>query len=75
MRTLAQAQPEAVLVAKFNAGIPRMEGGQVIYDVTPDGMADYALWCAENGVGIIGGCCGSTPRHIEAMVRALNQRV
>jgi 5-methyltetrahydrofolate--homocysteine methyltransferase len=75
LRALMQARPEGVLVAKLNAGIPRMEGGQVVYDVTPDGMADYALWCAENGVGIIGGCCGSTPRHIEAMARALRQRV
>jgi methionine synthase I (cobalamin-dependent) len=36
-------------------------------------MAAYALWCAENGVGIIGACCGSTPRHIEAMARALER--
>lgn len=69
--TLGHAQPEAVLVAKVNAGIPRMEGTEVVYDGTPERMADYALWCAENGVGIIGGCCGSTPRHIEAMARAL----
>ena len=68
---LAQARPRAVLVAKFNAGIPRMEGRQVVYDGTPESMAAYALWCAENGVGIIGGCCGTTPRHIEAMARAL----
>jgi homocysteine S-methyltransferase len=36
-------------------------------------MAAYALWCAEKGVRIIGGCCGSTPRHIEAMAQALEQ--
>ena len=71
VRALAGAWPEAVLVAKLNAGIPRMEGGQVVHDVTPERMAAYALWCAENGVGIIGGCCGSTPRHIEAMAQAL----
>jgi 5-methyltetrahydrofolate--homocysteine methyltransferase len=71
VRALAAAQPQAVLVAKLNAGIPRMEGGQVVYDGTPERMAAYALWCAENGVGIIGGCCGSTPRHIEAMARAV----
>jgi 5-methyltetrahydrofolate--homocysteine methyltransferase len=71
VRALAGAQLEAVLVAKLNAGIPRMEAGQVVYDGTPERMAAYALWCAENGVGIIGGCCGSTPRHIEAMARAL----
>jgi len=75
IQALVQAQPEGVLVAKFNAGIPRMEGGQAVYDGTPERMADYALWCAENGVGIIGGCCGSTPHHIQAMARALGQRV
>jgi 5-methyltetrahydrofolate--homocysteine methyltransferase len=75
LRALADARPEAVLVAKLNAGIPRMEGGQVVHDATPERMAGYALWCAENGVGIIGGCCGSTPRHIEAMARALERAV
>jgi 5-methyltetrahydrofolate--homocysteine methyltransferase len=71
LRALADARPEAVLVAKLNAGIPRMEAGQLVYDGTPERMAAYAVWCAENGVGIIGACCGSTPRHIEAMARAL----
>jgi 5-methyltetrahydrofolate--homocysteine methyltransferase len=71
LRALADAQPEGVLVAKLNAGIPRMEGTQVVYDGTPERMAGYAGWCAENGVGIIGACCGSTPRHIEAMARAV----
>jgi 5-methyltetrahydrofolate--homocysteine methyltransferase len=74
VRALADAGPEGVLVAKLNAGIPRMEGTQVVYDGTLERMADYALWCAENGVGIIGACCGSTPRHIEAMARAVERR-
>ncbi len=75
LRALVQARPEAVVVAKPNAGIPRMEGGRAVYDGTPERMAEYALWCADNGVGIIGGCCGSTPRHVQAMTRALGQRV
>jgi 5-methyltetrahydrofolate--homocysteine methyltransferase len=75
VRALAQARPEGVLVAKFNAGIPWMEGGQVVYDGTPERMAAHALWCAENSVGLIGGCCGSTPRHIEAMTRALGHEI
>jgi 5-methyltetrahydrofolate--homocysteine methyltransferase len=75
VRALADARPEAVLVAKLNAGIPRMEGSQVVYDGTPERMAAYALWCVEKGVGIIGACCGSTPRHIEAMARALERAV
>jgi 5-methyltetrahydrofolate--homocysteine methyltransferase len=72
VRALADARPEGVLVAKLNAGIPRMEGTQVVYDGTPERMAEYARWCAENGVAVIGACCGSTPRHIEAMRRAVS---
>lgn len=75
LAALAGAGPDGVLVAKLNAGIPRMEGTEVVYDGTPERMAEYALWCAENGVGIIGGCCGSTPRHIEAIARAVGGRV
>jgi 5-methyltetrahydrofolate--homocysteine methyltransferase len=63
-----------VLVAKVNAGIPRVEAGRLVYDGTPDRMAAYALWCAENGVGLIGGCCGCAPCHIEAMAGALARR-
>jgi methionine synthase I (cobalamin-dependent) len=73
VRALVQAHPRAVLVAKFNAGVPHVEGGELTYDGTPERMADYARWCADNGVGIIGGCCGSTPRHVAAMARALGR--
>jgi 5-methyltetrahydrofolate--homocysteine methyltransferase len=73
VRALVQARPRAVLVAKFNAGVPHMEGSELTYDGTPETMAGYARWCADNGVGIIGGCCGSTPRHVAAMARALDR--
>ena len=66
------AVPEAVLMAKPNAGLPHAEGGELIYDVTPDVMADYALqFVNEAGVKIFGGCCGSTPEHIRAVAAAL----
>jgi len=75
LRALAEARPDGVLVAKLNAGIPRMEGTDVVYDGTPERMAEYARWCTENGVVVIGACCGSTPRHIEAMARAVERAV
>ena len=65
------ALPEATLMAKPNAGLPRMEGGDSVYDVTPEIMADYAQKFAALDVKIFGGCCGSTPDHIEAAARAL----
>lgn len=60
-----------ILVAKLNAGIPRLVGGVAIYPATPEDMAKHALSMYDLGVKIIGACCGSTPRHIEAMADAL----
>lgn len=65
MRT---ALPEVTLVAKPNAGLPRMEDTvEAIYDVTPETMAEYALKFANQHVKMLGGCCGSNPAHIAAV--------
>ncbi len=69
MRTAA---PEVTLIAKPNAGLPRMEGGiEAVYDVTPQIMADYALKFGGQHVKMLGGCCGSNPDHIAALKEAL----
>lgn len=65
------AGPGVPLVAKANAGAPRLEGGVAVYDATPDVMAAYALRVRALGAGIIGACCGSTPEHIRAIAGAL----
>ena len=70
-RQLVEAAGQAVVIAKLNTGIPQMRGGVVEYGGSSEEMAEYALWCAHQGAGIIGACCGSTPSHIEAMARAL----
>ena len=71
VRQMRAAVPEATLMAKPNAGLPRMVDDQAVYDVTPQVMAEYALRYAELGAKIVGGCCGSTPAHIKAMADAL----
>ena len=69
---MREAVPDAVLMAKPNAGLPHIESGDLVYDVTPDVMAEYACkFVEEAGVKIFGGCCGSTPEHIAAVVAAL----
>jgi 5-methyltetrahydrofolate--homocysteine methyltransferase len=75
LRQMGKAVPEAMLMAKPNAGLPRLVDGQAVYDVTPQVMAEYALRYAELGAKIIGGCCGSTPAHIKAMAAALGSLV
>ena len=67
--------PQAVLVAKANAGVPKLEKGRAVYGAGPEEMARYATAVAEAGARIIGACCGSTPRHLEAMAAALKGRL
>jgi 5-methyltetrahydrofolate--homocysteine methyltransferase len=68
---MRQTLPEAVLMAKPNAGLPHLEDGNSVYDVTPEIMAEYAHKFAAQGVKIFGGCCGSNPTHIRAIASAL----
>lgn len=64
-----------IVVAKGNCGIPRYEDGEIVYSGTPEIMADYARLARDAGARIIGGCCGTTPVHVKAMVEALRDYV
>lgn len=59
--------PQAWLIAKPNAGLPRRVGAQTVYDASPEDMAAYVGPFLAAGVRVIGGCCGSTPAHIAAV--------
>jgi methionine synthase I (cobalamin-dependent) len=67
--------PEAILVAKSNAGVPTLVGGRPVYGASPADMADYAVKVYNAGARIIGACCGSTPDHIKAIAQALALQV
>ncbi|MBQ5951854.1 MAG: homocysteine S-methyltransferase family protein [Lachnospiraceae bacterium] len=51
-----------------NAGLPRTQGGLVRYDVGPEGFAACGARFAAAGVRLLGGCCGTTPAHIRALI-------
>lgn len=59
------------VMAQPNAGVPRIVGGNVVFDATPEDLGKFARQCKAIGVNLIGGCCGSTPTHIRAMADAL----
>jgi methionine synthase / methylenetetrahydrofolate reductase(NADPH) len=65
--------PLPLFSAQPNAGLPRRIDNRFFYVSTPDYFADYALHFAKAGVHLIGGCCGTTPRHIAAMRKALDE--
>jgi homocysteine S-methyltransferase len=56
------------LSAQPNAGLPREVGDRKIYMASPEYMASYARRIVEAGARFVGGCCGTTPEHIRAIV-------
>ncbi len=72
---LTEAAPGAVVIAKANAGVPKYVEGKIVYDGTPELMADYARLARDAGARIVGGCCGTTPGHLVAMRAALERHV
>lgn len=71
-KELTEARPDGVfIITQSNAGLPKLVGGDFIYDGTPDEMAKYAEEMKQLGVNVIGSCCGSTPAHTAAMKAAI----
>jgi methionine synthase / methylenetetrahydrofolate reductase (NADH) len=54
-----------------NAGFPAIREGRYVYHSTPEYMAESAFRLVEAGVGLVGGCCGTRPSDIAAMVEAV----
>jgi 5-methyltetrahydrofolate--homocysteine methyltransferase len=56
-----------------NAGLPQNEGGRAVYKLTPRELATYHKHFVQDyGVRIVGGCCGTTPEHLRAVVEAVS---
>ncbi|MDQ0396172.1 betaine--homocysteine S-methyltransferase [Labrys monachus] len=70
--SMTEADPDAVIIAKANAGIPQFHGDHIHYSGTPELMAEYARLAVDAGARIIGGCCGTSPAHLAAMRQAID---
>lgn len=71
IKAMKAETPQATLIAKANAGIPQVVGDEVVYNGSPEVMAAYAQAVYQAGAQLIGGCCGNTPAHVQAMANAL----
>ena len=56
------------VIVKPNAGLPKQRNGETYYDVEPEQFAETMEQIVEMGACVIGGCCGTTPAHIQAMI-------
>src|SRR5690242_5475451 len=71
LRYLAQ-HARTYLSALPNAGLPSVVDGHTHYDLTPDALAvAHERFVTEFGLNVVGGCCGTTPAHLAAVVDAI----
>ncbi|MGD0274513.1 MAG: homocysteine S-methyltransferase family protein [Syntrophales bacterium] len=70
VREIRTVDSKIPILVHANAGLPTIQDGEMIYPETPEAMASYLPALIEAGAGIIGGCCGTTPAHISALVAA-----
>ncbi|MDO5702515.1 MAG: homocysteine S-methyltransferase family protein [Lachnospiraceae bacterium] len=62
------ARSSLPVIVNPNAGLPRQEGGKTVYDLDADGFADAMEEIAASGAHVLGGCCGTTPAFIKALI-------
>lgn len=69
---MVNARPDGIfIIAQSNAGLPKLQGDEFVYDGTPEEMAKWAVAMKAMGVNIIGSCCGSSPTHTAAISKVL----
>lgn len=61
------------IVAKPNAGLPQLQEEKTVYEMEAPEFASEMMTLVEAGADILGGCCGTTPKHIECMVKKLRE--
>ena len=71
LASLFTAEASIPVIMQPNAGLPQLEGGKTVFKVLPDEFAASQLVNFKAGVRILGGCCGTTPAHIAALVKAV----
>jgi len=60
------------LLAKPNAGMPKLSKGITTFEMSADEFSFYANKLVKAGANFVGGCCGTTPRHIKALHKMIN---
>lgn len=72
LKQMRQAAPGVAFSVMPNAGWPEQVGGRIMYPAAPEYFGEYALSFWQAGASMVGGCCGTTPQHISAMRKAVD---
>ncbi|MDR3165673.1 MAG: homocysteine S-methyltransferase family protein [Synergistaceae bacterium] len=72
VKEMKAAYPDAFILVHANAGLPENRDGKDFFPETPQMMADQVEGLIKAGTNVVGGCCGSTPAHIAAMKKVVD---
>jgi len=73
VRDIRKIDSSTPVLVQANAGLPLYKDGQTIFPETPQMMAGMVRELIDSGANIIGGCCGTTPEHIRALVKEIKK--
>lgn len=62
------------LVVKPNAGLPFLQDGVTCYDMDAESFSEAMMPLVDVGATVLGGCCGTTPQHIQKLVSRLKEK-
>lgn len=62
------------IIVKPNAGLPELVDGETVFNMTPEVFAKEMEVLLEQGVSIVGGCCGTTPEHIRSLAEKIKDK-
>ena len=68
---MRKVSSDVPILVHANAGLPKMVDGESVFPDTPEQMAALVPEIVKAGVNIVGGCCGTTPEHIQAIKKAV----
>lgn len=71
VQQIREVNSDIPILVHANAGLPIYQEGKTVFPETPEEMAALVPQLIHAGVNVIGGCCGTTPKHIEKIARAV----
>ena len=74
IKEMRSANKDIPLLVHANAGLPIIENGKSIFPESPEEMSRQMIDLLDAGANIVGGCCGTTPAHIESIVKIIRYK-
>jgi len=71
--TLMKEVTDLPILIQPNAGLPQLIDGETVFNMTPEDFASGVMECVQAGAKLVGGCCGTSPAHIQVLAKKLGR--